>query len=91
MFPGLALSEGTQGTNCSIKRRMNYGITGILPAGPDSYTITEKHSVFFGRADAAKVTALTEADAYCRGQGRRFLPAMMGTVPAPGDCPTRSA
>jgi hypothetical protein len=41
--------------------------TGILPAGPDSYTVTEKLSVLRGGADGAKATALTEADAYCRG------------------------
>ena len=48
--------------------------TGILPAGPNTYTVTEHVSVIRGGVDEAQRQALAEASAYCRGQGREMLP-----------------
>jgi hypothetical protein len=52
--------------------------TGILPAGPDTYTITEKFAPVRGGGDAAERSALTKANEFCTQQGRQFLPNMMG-------------
>ena len=52
--------------------------------------VTEKAKRLRGGADGPKVTALTEAY-QCWSQGRRFLPATMGTVPAPVGLPYASA
>jgi hypothetical protein len=51
--------------------------TGILPAGPETYTITEKLTVLLGGTEAAEHAALTKANEYCAQQGRQFLPLMM--------------
>jgi hypothetical protein len=58
--------------------------TGILPAGPDTYTLTERRTVIAGGAEGAKAIAPTEADQFCRTQGRQFVPAVLETVPNPG-------
>ena len=50
--------------------------TGILPAGPDTYTITERPAV--GGTDEAQIIALTKANEYCATQGRQFVPSTMG-------------
>jgi hypothetical protein len=52
--------------------------TGILPAGPDTYTISEKVAPIRGGGDAAEREALTQANAYCAQQGRQFVPNNMG-------------
>jgi hypothetical protein len=53
--------------------------TGILPAGPDTYTVTERFAPVRGGSTTAQQTALTEANAFCAGQGRQFLPVDMLT------------
>ena len=58
--------------------------TGILPAGPDTYTLTERRGLLVGGVDAAQTTALAEANAFCMGQGRQFVPATTEKVPSPG-------
>jgi hypothetical protein len=54
--------------------------SGFLPAGPDTYTVTEHRAPVLGGASEAQKSALTEANAFCEGKGRVFVPAMM----APG-------
>jgi len=55
--------------------------SGILPAGPDTYTVTERFAAIRGGSTEAQRVALTEADAYCKQQGRVFVPAMMDELP----------
>jgi hypothetical protein len=52
--------------------------TGVLPAGPDTYTLSEKFAPIRGGGDEAERVALTKANDYCAQQGRQFVPAMMG-------------
>jgi hypothetical protein len=51
--------------------------TGILPAGPDTYTISEKVAPIRGGGTEAQRVALTEASAFCAEKGRQFVPNMM--------------
>jgi hypothetical protein len=51
--------------------------TGILPAGPDTYTVTERLAPIRGGGTEAQRVAMTEANAFCEKQGRRFLPLSM--------------
>jgi hypothetical protein len=52
--------------------------TGILPAGPDTYTLSEHYAPVRGGANEAQRDALTKADNFCAEKGRVFVPAMMG-------------
>jgi hypothetical protein len=52
--------------------------TGVLPAGPDTYTLSEKYAPVRGGGDEAERVALTEANDYCTQKGRVFLPNNMG-------------
>jgi hypothetical protein len=47
--------------------------TGILPVGPNTYTVREEYAPIRGGATAAEQAALTEANAFCVTQGRLFL------------------
>jgi hypothetical protein len=49
--------------------------TGILPAGPDIYTITERYEA---GVDAAQRDVLTKVDDFCTQKGRKFVPVTMG-------------
>src|SRR3984957_2248502 len=51
--------------------------TGILPAGPDTYTLTERFAPVRGGGDEAQRDALTKANQFCADKGRQFVPAMM--------------
>jgi hypothetical protein len=51
--------------------------TGILPAGPDTYTITERFAPVRGGGTEAQRVALTEANAFCAQQSRQFVPITM--------------
>jgi hypothetical protein len=51
--------------------------TGILPAGPDTYTITERYAPIRGGSDEAERGALTKANEFCGQQGRQFVPNNM--------------
>jgi hypothetical protein len=53
--------------------------TGILPAGPDTYTVSGHFAPIRGGSTTAQQAALTEANAFCTGQGRQFLPVDMLT------------
>jgi hypothetical protein len=52
--------------------------TGILPAGPDTYILSEKFAPVRGGGDEAQRDALTKANEYCTQQGRVFVPNNMG-------------
>jgi hypothetical protein len=56
--------------------------TGILPAGPDTYTVTEHVAPVRGGGSEAERVALTEANQFCVQQGRVFVPVTMGAVPS---------
>jgi hypothetical protein len=51
--------------------------TGILPAGPDTYTVTERLAPVRGGGTEAQRVAMTEANVFCERQGRQFLPLSM--------------
>jgi hypothetical protein len=51
--------------------------TGILPAGPDTYTITERYAPIRGGSDTAQREALTKANEFCAEKGRVFVPNNM--------------
>ena len=51
--------------------------TGILPAGPETYTVTERLAPVRGGGTEAERIALTEANTYCQQQNRVFVPVTM--------------
>jgi hypothetical protein len=55
--------------------------TGILPAGPDTYTISEHYAPIRGGSLGAQQAAMTEANQFCESKGRKFLPENMGVAP----------
>jgi hypothetical protein len=54
--------------------------TGILPAGPDTYTVTERLAPIRGGVTEAQRVALTEANAFCQQKDRVFVPMTMDEV-----------
>ncbi|NOQ49701.1 MAG: hypothetical protein GQ553_03440 [Nitrosomonadaceae bacterium] len=44
--------------------------TGVIPAGPDTYTITTESRV--GREGAIKIRAIQDAKAYCASSGKKL-------------------
>jgi hypothetical protein len=52
--------------------------TGILPAGPNTYTISEKFAPIRDGSDEAERSVLTKANEFCAQQGRQFVPNNMG-------------
>jgi hypothetical protein len=58
--------------------------SGVLPAGPDTYTIAKQVSTFFGGVTQAEKQALTEANDFCEQKGLKFVPSMMGPLPNGG-------
>jgi hypothetical protein len=57
--------------------------TGILPAGPDTYTVTERLAPIRGGGDAAESGALQQASQFCAEKGRVFVPNTMGNTAGP--------
>lgn len=55
--------------------------TGILPAGPDTYTVTEHRAPILGGASEAERVAMTEANDYCEHDGKKFFPLNMAEQP----------
>jgi hypothetical protein len=49
----------------------------VLPAGPDTYTLTERFSVYAGGGTEAQRVAMTKANDFCAEKGRAFVPNMM--------------
>jgi len=61
--------------------------TGILPAGPDNYTLTKRMPLswaMWGGMTAAEKDALTQANTFCEQKGLKFVPNTMGQT-AEGD------
>jgi hypothetical protein len=56
--------------------------TGILPAGPDTYTVTERRSPVLGGSVEAQKVATLEANDHCAKQGRVFQPMNFQTLSA---------
>jgi hypothetical protein len=54
--------------------------TGVLPAGPNTYTVTEKFAPVRGGGTEAQRVALTEANEFCQKQDRVFVPTTMGAA-----------
>jgi hypothetical protein len=52
--------------------------SGILPAGPDTYTISERFDPIWGGGNQAQRDVLTKANDFCTQQGRQFAPINMG-------------
>lgn len=52
--------------------------TGILPVGPNTYTVSENRAPIRGGGIEAQRIALNEANTYCQQQGRVFVPLTMG-------------
>ena len=64
--------------------------TGVTPNGRGGYLIAKQAATGFPGLGNLKAEAMSEADAYCRGQGREFLlisaketqpPYVMGNYP----------
>lgn len=47
--------------------------SGVLPSGPDTYTISERRAPVLGGAMKAKEVALTEANDFCQQKGKAFF------------------
>ena len=48
--------------------------SGIIPVGPDTYTVTEMRAPLAGGGQAAHGAVLAEAVAFCHAQGRLAVP-----------------
>jgi hypothetical protein len=48
--------------------------TGILPAGPDTYMVSEHYAPVRGGVTTAQQVAMTEANDFCENQGKKLLP-----------------
>jgi hypothetical protein len=48
--------------------------TGIRPAGPDAFKVTEMYPPVQGGAARAKRVALADAARFCEDSGKKFLP-----------------
>jgi hypothetical protein len=46
--------------------------TGVLPAGPDTYTATEYRAPILGGGSEAERAAMTEANDYCEHDSKNF-------------------
>jgi len=49
--------------------------SGVLPYGPDTFTLSEHRAPVLGGAGAARTAAITEANTYCQKMGATFKPA----------------
>jgi hypothetical protein len=54
------------------------GNTGIIPTGPDTYTLTERFPIDHGGAAEAEKDALIKVNEFCEAKGRKFVPNTMG-------------
>jgi hypothetical protein len=50
----------------------------IIPAGPDTYSLTERFTIDHGGAIEAKKDALIKVNEFCETKGRKFVPNTMG-------------
>jgi hypothetical protein len=51
---------------------------GVQPAGPDSFTVSERRAPVLGGGPEAQRVALAEATRFCQQSGRVFTPIAMG-------------
>jgi hypothetical protein len=49
------------------------GTSGVLPIGPNAYTLSEMRAPVVGGGQAARLAVLQDATAFCARQGRRFV------------------
>ena len=59
---------------------------GISPAGPDTYTLTERFAAIRGGGDEAERDALLKAHDFCTTMGRKFVPSNMGQATVTFKC-----
>jgi hypothetical protein len=55
--------------------------TGILPVGPDTYTVTEHDAPVRGGAIAAQQNSIAQARAHCAAQGKQLMVLDKETLP----------
>ncbi len=48
--------------------------SGVIPVGPDTYTLSELRAPAAGGGPAARLAVLSESAAFCRAQGRAVVP-----------------
>lgn len=51
--------------------------TGIVPVGPNTYTVSEMRAPALGGGPEAQRAVLAESNAFCASQGRVFAPIFM--------------
>jgi hypothetical protein len=51
--------------------------TGIVPVGPNTYTVSEMRAPALGGGPEAERAVLAESNAFCAAQGRIFAPVAM--------------
>lgn len=65
---------------CAMAAVMTAGLaacgtsTGVVPMGPDTYSLSEMRSPALGGGLEARRVVLIEANDFCRRQGRVFVP-----------------
>lgn len=59
------------------------GSIGVVPAGPDSWMVSEMRAAVLGGGPAARDAALAEAEGFCAQYGRVFVPIQMGPAGNP--------
>jgi hypothetical protein len=62
------------------------GSRGILPVGPDTYTLTERNAVIRSGGDEAERDALLKAHDFCTTMGRKFVPSNVGQATVTFKC-----
>ena len=75
---GITVRSGVSAALAALTLAGCASSTGILPAGPDTYTMSEKFAPIRGGGDEAERDTLTKADKYCADMGRVFVPNNMG-------------
>jgi hypothetical protein len=60
------------------------GSKAPLPAGPDTYTLSETVIFAAGGSDRAQEIVLTKANAHCESMGRKFAPTIARPTPNGG-------
>ncbi len=57
--------------------------SGIVPIGPDTYTVSELRAPVRGGGAEARRVVLAESEAFCRQQGRVFVPLYLAPAGDP--------
>lgn len=48
--------------------------SGVIPIGPDTYTVSELRAPIVGGGPAARDAVVADADAFCRAHGQTVVP-----------------